>query len=291
VIFIHGGGWVVGDKAQVDDYVDALLERRFAVASINYRFSYTAIFPAQIHDVKGAIRWLRANAATYNLDPDRFAVFGESAGGHLAALAGTSAGVAAIEGSVGGNLAHSSAVHAVGDFAGPTDLIAMVEDPPHSNDVAKLFGYANWWEMDLDDPVLLALMQSADPATYASTGDPPFWVVHGENDTGVPPAQALHIHNALLAVGAPSNLIMLSGTGHSIPDAEYVPVFDAFAELLIEPPAPGDVNCDETVNVADLLLVITNWGPCAAGSACHADINDDGIVNVLDLLAVIVNWS
>ena len=289
-IFLYGGGWLVGDKLDVEEYVDPLLSRGFAVAAVNYRYSYQATFPAQIHDVKGAIRWLRANADTYHLDPDRFAIFGESAGSHLAALAGTSGGVAALEGDIGGNLEHSSAVQAVGDLAGPTDLIALVVDPPHSNTVANLFGYANWWEMDMRDPALIALMQSADPATHATKDDPPSWIVHGVLDDLVPVAQAQHLHDALLAADAPSNLTVLPGVGHGIPDAEYATVFDHFAELLVTIPGPGDINCDGVVDVQDLLTVITAWGPCVDGVPCP-DTNDDGVIDVNDLLQVIVHWT
>ena len=114
VIWIHGGGWSGGDKA-LGPGASALklLPRGIAVASINYRLtsqagqwgSFPVIFPAQINDVKGAVRWLRANAGTYNLDASRFGSWGSSAGGHLSALIGTSGGVAALEGNVGGNLA------------------------------------------------------------------------------------------------------------------------------------------------------------------------------------------
>ncbi|HVP74193.1 MAG TPA: alpha/beta hydrolase fold domain-containing protein [Phycisphaerales bacterium] len=290
VIFLYGGGWLVGDKLDVEEYVDPLLSRGFAVASVNYRYSYQAIFPAQIHDVKGAIRWLRAHAATYHLDPDRFAIFGESAGAHLAGLVGTSGGIAALEGDIGGNLTQSSGVQAVGDFAGPTDLITLVTDPPHSNTVANLFGYANWWEMPMSDPTLLALMQSADPATHATANDPPFWIVHGIIDDLVPVIQAQHLHNALLAAGAPTNLTLLPGVGHGIPDPQYYVVFDHFAELLVTPPQPGDINCDGVVNVQDLLTVIAVWGPCVKGTPCP-DTNDDGVVDVNDMLQVIAHWS
>lgn len=263
VVFVHGGGWLSGAKEAVDSYVDPLLERRFAIASINYRYSYQAIFPAQIHDVKAAIRWLRANAAIYNIDPDRIAIFGESAGGHLAALAGTSGGVAELEGDVGGNLEQSSSVLAVGDFAGPIDLITLVTEPPHSGDVTQLFGYQNWWELPLDearpDPVFLALIQSADPATHATADDPPTYIVHGMDDALVPVAQAQHLHDALLAAAAPTTLTLLPGVPHGIPDPEYLVVFDHFAQLLVEAPIVGDFDCSGGVDVDDLLMVVTNW--------------------------------
>ena len=149
VIFIHGGGWVSGDSSEVASYVDSLLQRGFAVASINYRWANNGTFPAQIYDCKGAVRWLRANAAAYDLDPDHFAAFGDSAGAHLAALLGTSGDVAALEGTVGGNLEFSSRVQAVGVFYGPIDLWIMgaIYNGPQS-EISQLIG---WWIQDVID--------------------------------------------------------------------------------------------------------------------------------------------
>ncbi|MFG0320255.1 MAG: alpha/beta hydrolase fold domain-containing protein, partial [Planctomycetota bacterium JB042] len=132
VVHVHGGGWKAGSKENPGGLF--LLQSGFALASFEYRLSCQAKWPAQIHDVKGAVRWLRANAATYGLDPERFGVFGGSAGGHLAAFLGTSGGVGAVElggeafvleGTTGGNLSFSSRVQAVGDFFGPTDFLWM----------------------------------------------------------------------------------------------------------------------------------------------------------------------
>jgi acetyl esterase/lipase len=128
LVWIHGGGWQSGSHDQAPSFALALRERGITVASIEYRLSHEAVFPAQIHDCKGAIRYLRANASTYNLDPDRIAVWGSSAGGHLAALVATSGNTASLEGSTGGNVALSSAVLAGAAFYPPTDLINMQPD-------------------------------------------------------------------------------------------------------------------------------------------------------------------
>jgi acetyl esterase/lipase len=124
VIWIHGGGWKGGSRTDVFQAY-RLVCSGYAVASIDYRLSGTAPFPAQIYDVKAAIRFLRANAKTYNLDPQRFATFGSSAGGHLAALAATSAGVADLEDMTLGNPGVSSAVSAAVVWYGPTDIGQM----------------------------------------------------------------------------------------------------------------------------------------------------------------------
>lgn len=108
VVYIHGGAWISGDKSPT--HAPAVLGPQYAVASVNYRLAQQAPFPAQIHDCKAAVRWLRAHAATYSIDPHRIGAWGSSAGGHLAALLGTSGGVAELEGTVGDCLGVSSTV-------------------------------------------------------------------------------------------------------------------------------------------------------------------------------------
>ena len=121
IIWIHGGAWRGGDKTH---YMPIeYLKAGYAGASLNYRLSQHAIFPAQIEDVKAAVRWLRANAETYRLDPNRFAAWGSSAGGHLVAMLGTAGNVKEFE--VGENLEVSSRVQAVVDYFGPTDFLQM----------------------------------------------------------------------------------------------------------------------------------------------------------------------
>ncbi|MEZ6034982.1 MAG: alpha/beta hydrolase [Planctomycetaceae bacterium] len=121
VVWIHGGGWRGGTKHNPP--LREITKDGFALASISYRFTNKAIFPAQIHDCKGAVRWLRTNADRFGYNPDWIAVAGSSAGGHLALLMGTSGGVTALEGNVGGNLDRSSAVQAVIDYFGPSDFV------------------------------------------------------------------------------------------------------------------------------------------------------------------------
>jgi acetyl esterase/lipase len=142
IVWIHGGGWYEGGK---DWYAPTrFIDHGYAAVSISYRLTGVAPFPAQIYDCKGAIRWLRANAAKYNIDPDRIGVFGSSAGGHLAALLGTSGGVKELEGDVGGNLEYSSDVQAVCDSFGPINLIeihrGLPEDAWRVDVLHKLLG-------------------------------------------------------------------------------------------------------------------------------------------------------
>jgi acetyl esterase/lipase len=144
IVWVHGGGWRSGSKDQCLPLRQGFLERGYAIASVGYRLSGDAIFPAQIEDCKGAIRWLRAHAHEHGLDPHRFGLWGSSAGGHLVALAGTSDGVKEFE--TGAHLDQSSRVQAVCDFFGPSDFVAFVSAPGYETHAspespeAKLLG-------------------------------------------------------------------------------------------------------------------------------------------------------
>ena len=294
-IFIHGGGWLTGDSSQALPFVEPLIERGFAVAAINYRWSGQAIFPAQIHDCKGAVRFLRANAGTFQLDPSKFGVVGDSAGGHLAALLGTTGDAPSMEGNVGGNLEYSSRPLAVADLAGPTDLFAYgaIHNSPDST-VSQLFG---WPIQDIidhkNDPdyaSLVALVNSANPITHITPNEPPFHIVHGDADDNVPLSQSQILHNALVNSSNASELVVIPGGPHLIAFEDYLPAFDALAKAMdVHPFRFADLDCDGSVNVNDLLGVINAWGPCPA--PCAADVNADSAVNVNDMLAVINDWG
>ena len=213
VIWIHGGAWLAGNK---DDGGPAirLLPHGYATASINYRLSQEAIYPAQIEDCKAAVRYLRANAKRYNLDPDRIGVWGRWAGGHLVALLGTTGDVKALEGK-GPNQEVSSRVQAVSDLFGPTDLskiaaqsgkqIVMKHDGPDSPG-AKLLGGPI--ESNFDKA------QKANPIAYITKNDPPFLILHGDKDPLVPVAQSRILDEALKKAGNESTLVVVTGAGH-----------------------------------------------------------------------------
>lgn len=214
VVWIHGGGWRGGDKGRTR--APHVLGEGYAVASIGYRLSQEATFPAQIHDCKAAIRWLRAHADRYGLDPERIGAWGSSAGGHLAALLGTSGGVAELEGTVGGNLEYSSRVQAVCDFFGPADLLAVLEPgawPSHASPTSAE-------SLLLGGPVAerVDLARLASPVTHVSTDDPPFLIVHGDQDRVVPLDQSERLHRALTAAGVESTLHVVKGAGHGFRD-------------------------------------------------------------------------
>lgn len=232
VVWIHGGGWRGGDKAGTR--APEVLGEGYAVASINYRLSHQATFPAQIHDCKAAIRWLRAHADEFGLDPERIGVWGSSAGGHLAALLGTSGGVPELEGEVGGNLDRSSRVQAVCDFFGPADLLAILEPgawPSHGSPTSPE-------SLLLGGPVAerVELARLASPVTHASPDDPPFLLVHGDRDPMVPLDQSERLHRALTAAGVDSTLYVVRGAGHGFRDPAVDALVRWFFDRHLRPP-------------------------------------------------------
>jgi len=220
IVQIHGGAFRSGDKAdgQLAPVLQAL-ERGYAVASINYRLSGEAVFPAQIHDVKAAIRWLRAHAREHTLDPARFAAWGGSAGGHLASLAGTSGGVAALEDLAMGNGKESSRVQAVVDWFGPINFLTMDEQFTRSGVGRADHNAAQSPESQLIGRQITTATDAviaASPAHYISPDDPPFLIQHGTKDPLVPTEQSIDFHGRLQAVlgKGRATLTLLEGAGH-----------------------------------------------------------------------------
>lgn len=213
IIWVHGGGWQNGTKDGCPPLRGGYLERGYAVASIGYRLSQHAIFPAQIEDCKAALRWLRAHAKEYGIDPARFGVWGSSAGGHLVALLGTSGDVKAFD--VGPNLDQSSRVQAVCDYYGPTDFSVFVTTPGYeshataSSPEAKLIGGAVAENKDK--------AARANSITCVSKDDPPFLIVHGDKDPTVPLNQSQLLFEALKKAGVSVQFHTIRGAGHGGP--------------------------------------------------------------------------
>jgi acetyl esterase/lipase len=214
ILWIHGGAWRMGSKEHPPAL--RLVERGYAVASTSYRLSQEAIFPAQIHDCKAAVRWLQAHAGAYGLDPARVGAWGASAGGHLAALLGTSGGVSELEGELG-SPGYSSRVQAVCDFFGPTDFRrmndvpgAMGHDAPDSPE-SQLIGAPIQQNPDK--------VARANPITYVDPGDPPFLIVHGDADRTVISGQSKLLYDALRAAGVEVTLHLVQGAGHGFQTA------------------------------------------------------------------------
>lgn len=210
LVWIHGGGWRGGNRA--DCPLVWLTGEGYAVASISYRFTDVAIYPAQIHDCKGAIRWLRANAEKHKLDVSRIGVAGASAGGHLAALLGTTGGVFELEGSVGGNTSHSSRVQAVLDVFGPSDLIAFAETKPRKDVLGLL-------ELLVGGPISekADLAKLASPVHHLTADDAPLLILHGDKDSIVPLSQSEILDKAYKEKGLTSTLVVIRGAEHGGP--------------------------------------------------------------------------
>ncbi|WP_395750888.1 alpha/beta hydrolase fold domain-containing protein [Prosthecobacter sp.] len=213
IVYIHGGGWQAGSKDDATVLLGLIQgSPPYAGASLNYRLTSQAQWPAQIHDCKAAIRWLRGHAREYNLDPERISVFGISAGGHLVSMLGVTGGVKELEGELGRHLDQSSRVSCVLDFCGPSDFLTFggkgsVIDPEDPNGpLARLIGGP------LKDRREEA--RKASPVTYLTPDDAPFLIIHGDKDNIVPYAQATEFDTALKAAQIPS--ILLTGTdgGH-----------------------------------------------------------------------------
>lgn len=210
VVWIHGGGWISGSKSSVNGLY--LLNYGFAVVSINYRLTDEAIFPAQIYDCKGAIRWIRANAQKYNINPNKIGVFGSSAGGHLVALLGTSGGVENLEGGIGGNLSYSSNVQAVCDWYGPSNFVTIINYPSGIDHSLATSPEGRLIGGEIKDNIEKAI--AASPITYVSKDDPPFLIMHGTLDMTVPFHQSVELDSAFKKINHDVTFIPQVGAGH-----------------------------------------------------------------------------
>lgn len=241
IVYIYGSAWFSNNlKGTAGMFSPSLLKAGFAVVAINHRGSREAIFPAQIHDAKAAIRFIRANAATYNLDPEWVGVTGGSSGGHLTALLGTSGGVNKhtvgsvtydLEGSLGHHKGIDSSVQAVCDWFGPTDFRTMdscgsgMDHDDANSPESTLIGGAIQ-----ENPDKCAL---ANPATYVDAEDPPFLIFHGNADPLVPFCQSDLLHRHLTEAGGDSTYVQVSKAGHG--DGLTIPInLDMMARFFSE---------------------------------------------------------
>ena len=232
LIWIHGGGWSAGSKAGMP-YLHQL-PRGYVAASIEYRFSQKATFPAQIQDCQAAIRFLRANAKKYGIDPERVGVGGASAGGHLAALVGTSGGKKAFP-MIGGNEEESDRVQAVCDIFGPANFWTVVAQAEADTNVKNIWGgavpgrlpsnqTAKWNQGDPYSNLIRAKLgvdkqpcDAVSPVHYVGKDNPPFLILHGDRDTLVPYAQSVELKDKLAEAGVEVTLQRLPGAGHGGP--------------------------------------------------------------------------
>jgi acetyl esterase/lipase len=207
IVYVHGGAWRAGSKSDVP--IADLLEHGFAIASVDYRLSTQARFPAQVHDIKAAIRFLRGKASLFDLDAERIAIIGTSAGGHLAALVGVTNGHKALEGRVGDHLDQSSDVSAIVSFYGASNL-------------QSILGQSTEFGLTMRIPALKLLLgdvpekvsslaKLASPVAHLDQADPPLLLLHGDADPQMPPAQSEELAKAYKA---PVKLITLPGSKH-----------------------------------------------------------------------------
>jgi acetyl esterase/lipase len=211
LLWLCGGAWLTMDRSAHMPWLLGFAEQGYAVASAEYRMSNCAHFPSQLEDVKKAIRFLRAQAGTYGIDPEKIVVAGESAGGYLAVMAGVTGADKRFD--AGDHLEQSSEVAAVIDFYGPVDFAHFKETGAAPSDVPSpvdlLLGYSPWAR-----PQQAA---EASALTYLSQGTPPVCILHGTEDDVVPISQSEILHEKLLAAGVRADFYALEGAGHATP--------------------------------------------------------------------------
>lgn len=246
IVWLHGGGWGAGNpRAGGPVYHDwpkvlqDLTARGYVVIAATYRFTSEAQFPAAINDVKAVIRWARLNAANLGIDSSRIGVWGESAGGYLAVLAGTACEVAALEGTANEPGKVSSCVQAVVDWYGPSDFSRM--------DSQVLPGGRKHGGEGAESALLGCLvnqcpaekLKAANPLTYIKASTPPFLIIHGDADLAVPPLQSQLLYDALRAAQVPAKLQFIHGADHMFNGAS---------------PAEGQMILDEVFAFFDQVL-------------------------------------
>lgn len=300
VLWIHGGGWQAGNKTLSSGRVTALLNRGFIVASTNYRLTGTDMSPAQVHDCKAAIRYLRANAEQFFIDRGRAAVWGSSAGGHLAAHMGTSGGVAEAEGAVGPYDGVNSRVQAVADYFGPTDFFNVEGwHTEAGSPEAALLGFSlGDLQANADNPEWaeeVALAHLTGVVEHVTPNDPPFYIAHGTADTTVWPEHSQLLFDALQGAGVESTLRWVEGAGHGLPGSEDVAAIDFLVRALA--PCATDLTGDGLIDIPPcdctdfnrdgvspdvddlfLFLHVFGGGNCFSATGCNdIDFTNDGI--------------
>lgn len=238
VIYVHGGGWQMGDKKDgAEERLSRLASHGVAVLSTNYRMAPVGLFPNPVHDIKAVVRWLRAHGSELGLSTERVGIWGASAGAYLAAITGLTAGDTELEGTVGEDLDQSSRVDAVVYWFGPSDLAASASrswieaallPPP--------FETALLGEEEVAHPTQKSW--DASPLSHVRADAPPFLIAHGDRDRITLHAQSKALHDALVSTGAQSKLLLLGGAGHEGPqfdEPENLAITAAFLSAHLRP--------------------------------------------------------
>jgi acetyl esterase/lipase len=253
IVFVHAGGWATGDARHLPGFADfpstlaALAAKGYVVATVNYRLSGEAHFPAPVQDVKSAIRWLRGHAADYNIDATRVMAWGAEAGGQVAAMVGTSCGVNALEPAADAKskpTLASDCVQGVVDWYGPADLASWDTGGAHPSEPGaptRLGAYLGCEAADCAP----GLVRAASPHSYISSLTPPFLIQHGSADTNVPPDQSQKLNDALRDQHVPADILIYPGVGqdfstNGVPDpaanAKALADMEDFIAKIFPPP-------------------------------------------------------
>jgi len=239
IVYIHGGSWRIGDKAisnPLRSYRTYLARHGFLTVSMNYRLSGVAPFPAAVEDSKCAVRWLRANAEKYNVDPERIGVWGASAGGHLAMMVACADETADLEGN-GGWSEYSSRVQAVCSYYGATDFPSWYPTEPNDQTRSAIEQFLGG---TLDE--FLEIYEAASPTNYVTADDPPLLLVHGDLDPQVPFAQSEIMYRVYQQAGLEATLIEVTGGGHGgkggvfqqVTDSPISPSFGEIHQIVLD---------------------------------------------------------
>ena len=227
VVYVHGGGWSGGSKDGRAEmfYASALLDAGFILSSVDYRLAPQHKFPAMIEDVKCAIRFLRAHASEYNINPNNIGALGASAGGHLVSLLGMTDESAGFD--VGEYLDQSSRVQAVVDLFGPADLTIGFSG---ASGVYEGMAQSVFGTRDPTNPIFKA----ASSVTYITPDDPPFLILHGDRDQIVPLSQSQEFYDKLTAAGVESQLVIVIGGDHGLNNLQEFPPREDLINLIVQ---------------------------------------------------------
>jgi len=226
IVFLHGEGWRAGNRRQMGHFIEGVARMGWVGVTVEYRLVPKARFPAQVEDCKAAVRWMRANAATYRIREDRIGVVGFSAGGHLASMLGVTGERDGLEGAAG-NAGESSRVQAVVSFFGPEDFTTRDWPPDLEREVIVPFLGGSFAERP-------DLYRKASPVSYVTGDAPPFLLFHGRKDELVPVDQSIRLAEKLKNAGVPARLVILEGEKHGFTDAGNEASMKTMMEFLTE---------------------------------------------------------
>ncbi len=293
ILFIHGGGWYSGDKSDSPELWMPLIVEGYNVIACNYTLSsaVSPSYPQAVHDVKAVVRWIRSNGVDeYGLSPT-IAVMGPSAGGHLTEMLATTDGVEIFEPLPAPDKGY--AVQASMPFFGLCDFVLQVKSGGNTYPFREFLGGP------LNEKTRPTYIE-ASPITWISSDDAPMFHVHGFDDPIHFYEQAVVMNEALNDIEVYSSMHIYEG-GHAFADIGYKDFmgYEAASAILLDQipillsaSRDGDINYNGSIEVEDLLAVISSWGDCPdLPIDCPADIDGSGVVDVTDLLIVVGNWG